>query len=106
MLALAIAAACLATPGKPGPALPRWLRAVTLPLGLALAASAYAYLTLSDSLAWTAYVSGPLLLLWVTGTGIALTVRRRTTAAVTSPSPRPAVTAVPGRSIATPPTTP
>jgi hypothetical protein len=38
----------------------------------------YAYLTLTNALAWTAFVSGVLLLLWVTGTGIALTVRRRT----------------------------
>ena len=74
MLALAAAAAWLAVSG---PALPRWLRALAVPLGLALVASGYGYLTLSNALAWTAYVSGPLLLLWVAGAGIALTVRRR-----------------------------
>jgi hypothetical protein len=74
MLALAAAAAWLAVSG---PALPRWLRALSVPLGLALIASGYAYLTLANALGWTAYVSGPLLLLWVAGAGIALTVRRR-----------------------------
>jgi len=77
MLALAGAAACLATLGGPGQALPRWLRATALPLGVALVASGYAYLALSQPLAWTAYVSGTLLLVWVTGLGIALTVQRR-----------------------------
>ena len=74
MLALAAAAAWIAVSG---PALPRWLRALAVPLGLALIASGYAYLTLSNALGWTAYVSGSLLLLWVAGAGIALTVRRR-----------------------------
>ena len=77
MLALAAAAACLATVGGPGRALPRWLRATALPLGFSLIASGYAYLALSQALAWTAYVSGTLLLVWVTGLGIALTVRQR-----------------------------
>jgi hypothetical protein len=77
MLALAGTAACLATRRGPGQALPRWLRATALPLGVALVASGYAYLTLSQTLAWTAYVSGTLLLAWVTGLGVALTVRRR-----------------------------
>jgi hypothetical protein len=77
MLALAGTAACLATRRGPGQALPRWLRATALPLGAALIASGYAYLALSQALAWTAYVSGTLLLVWVTGLGIALTVRRR-----------------------------
>jgi hypothetical protein len=77
MLALAGAAACLATLGGPGQALPRWLRATALPLTVALIASGYAYLALSQALAWTAYASGTLLLIWVTGLGIALTVRQR-----------------------------
>lgn len=77
MLALAGAAACLAAVRGPGRALPRWLRAGALPLGIALIASGYAYLTLSQPLAWTAYASGTLLLAWVTGLGIALTTRRR-----------------------------
>lgn len=71
MLALVGATAWIAATG---PALPRWLRGVTVPLGLALIASGYAYLALSNALAWTAYVSGPLLLLWVGSAGIALTV--------------------------------
>jgi hypothetical protein len=74
MLALAAAVAWIAVSG---PALPRWLRALAVPLGLALVASGYAYLSLSNALGWAAYVSGPLLLLWVAGAGIALTVRRR-----------------------------
>jgi hypothetical protein len=77
MLALSGTAACLATLGGHGRALPRWLRATTLPLAVALFASGYAYLALSQGLAWTAYASGTLLLIWVTGLGIALTVRQR-----------------------------
>jgi hypothetical protein len=77
MIALAAATALIALITRPAPVLPRWLRAATVPLGLALIASGYAYLTLSSGLAWTAFVSGPLLLLWVTGTGIALTARTR-----------------------------
>jgi hypothetical protein len=78
MLALAATGACLAATGGPAPALPRWLRVVTVPFIIALAASGYAYLALSQSLSWTAYVSGPLLLLWVTGLGVTLTRRRLT----------------------------
>jgi hypothetical protein len=78
MLALAGTAACLAALRGPGRALPRWLRVAALPLGAAaLAASGYAYLALSQPLAWTAYASGTLLLLWVTGLGVVLTVRQR-----------------------------
>jgi hypothetical protein len=75
MLALAAAAAWLAASANP--AWPRWLRAVTVPLGLALIASGYAYLTLANALGWTAYISGPLLLLWVAGSGIAVSRRQR-----------------------------
>jgi hypothetical protein len=77
MLAIAGAAAGIAAARTPGPLIPGWLRAATLPLGLALIASGYAYLTLSSTLGWTAYISGPLLLVWVTGTGIAITIRQR-----------------------------
>jgi hypothetical protein len=73
MLALVGAAALLAAPDGRAPALPRWLRAVAVPLGASLIASGYAYLALSQPLAWTAYISGTLLLLWVTGLGIAQT---------------------------------
>ena len=77
MLALAGTAALIAPIRGTAPVLPRWLRVVTVPLVVALIVSACAYLTLSQSLAWTAFASGPLLLLWVTGTGLALTVRHR-----------------------------
>jgi hypothetical protein len=46
-------------------------------LAVAITASGYAYLTLSNELAWIAYISGPVLLFWVAGTGIWLTVRSR-----------------------------
>jgi hypothetical protein len=78
MLALAVTAVSVAAVKSPGLALPRWLRVTALLLAAALTVSGYAYLTLTNALAWTAFVSGILLLLWVTGTGIALTVRRRT----------------------------
>jgi hypothetical protein len=74
MLALAAVAVWLAVSG---PELPRWLRAVAVMLALALIASGYGYLALANALAWAAYVSGPLLLLWVAGIGVAITRRRR-----------------------------
>jgi hypothetical protein len=77
MFALAITAVGLAALNRPQPVLPRWLRVTAVLLAVALAASGYAYLTLTNSLGWTAYVSGVLLLVWVTGTGIALTAQRR-----------------------------
>lgn len=77
MIAIAIAATCLALLSGPGLALPRWLRVTAVPLAIALVASGYAYLALSQPLSWTAYASGTLLLLWVTGLGIALTVRTK-----------------------------
>ncbi len=77
MFALAGAIAWLAATR---PALPRWLRRVTPVVVLALIASGCTYLTLANAFAWTAFVSLPLLLLWVAGAGLALTVaaRRRT----------------------------
>lgn len=75
MIALAGTAACLATRSGQVHALPRWLRATALALVVVLIASGYAYLTWSQPLAWTVYVSGPLLLLWVAGLGIVLTRR-------------------------------
>jgi hypothetical protein len=77
MLAIAGAAALLASLGGPVSALPRWLRAVAVALGGALVASGYAYLALCQPLAWTAYVSGTLLLLWVIGLGIAQATQER-----------------------------
>jgi hypothetical protein len=77
MFALAGATAWLAATR---PVLPRWLRRVTVLVALALIASGCAYVTLANAFAWTPFVSGPLLLLWVAAAGVALTVaaRRRT----------------------------
>jgi hypothetical protein len=77
MIAIALAAAGIATAGTSRPLIPGWLRVVAVPLGLALLASGYAYLTLANQLGWTAFASGVLLLLWVTGTGIVTTIQRR-----------------------------
>ena len=82
MLALALAAIALAAIGGQALALPRWLRVTSVVLAVALAASGYAYLALDNALGWTAFVSGILLLLWVTATGIARTVRQRNAAAL------------------------
>jgi hypothetical protein len=76
MIAIALAAAGIVAARTPSPLIPGWLRVVAVPLGLALLASGYAYLTLTNQLGWTAFVSGVLLLLWVTATGIATTIRR------------------------------
>jgi hypothetical protein len=76
MLALAGTAAALATLAAPGLALPRWLRAVSVPLAVSLIASGCAYLALWQPLAWTPYVSGPFLLVWVAGLGISTSRQR------------------------------
>jgi hypothetical protein len=62
--------------GAAGP-WPRWLRAIALLAALSLASSAVAYLFLSNTLAWTAYLSGSFLLLWIAATGIWLTATAR-----------------------------
>jgi peptidoglycan/LPS O-acetylase OafA/YrhL len=77
MLALAGVAAYLAARGASARPAPRWLRATAGLAAVALASSAVAYLSLSNALAWTVYVSGPLLLLWIAATGIWLTSVRR-----------------------------
>jgi hypothetical protein len=61
--------------------LPRWIGHTAALLTLALIASGAGYLLLSTTLARTAYVSGPLLLVWVTGAGIALVRTHRSRAA-------------------------
>jgi hypothetical protein len=61
--------------------LPRWLQAATVLAAVALVVSGLGYLLLANGLAWTVYLSGPLLLLWITGTGIWLTARVRTSPA-------------------------
>jgi hypothetical protein len=56
---------------------PRWLQIVAGLAAVALVVSAVAYLLLANALAGTVYLAGVLLLLWVTGTGVWLTVSRR-----------------------------
>jgi hypothetical protein len=82
MLALAAVAAYLAARGTAGRT-PAWLRAVAALAAAALTVSGLGYLTLSGTLGWAAYVSGPLLLLWIAGTGIWLT-RSASAAAISS----------------------
>jgi hypothetical protein len=52
--------------------LPRWLSAAGVITSLALVASGVGYLALDGALASAAFVSLPLLLIWVSGTGVAL----------------------------------
>jgi len=52
--------------------LPAWLGYVALALAVAIVVSGIGYLLLIDSFATAAYVSLPLLLLWVTGAGLSL----------------------------------
>ena len=56
--------------------LPRWLGYAGALLAAALIVSGTGYLLLSSRLAIAAFVSLPLLLVWVTGTGIAIAVGR------------------------------
>jgi hypothetical protein len=66
------ALAALALAGAASGVLPRWLRYAGIALAFALASSGVPYLLLLQGGAVLAYVSGPLLLLFITGTGIAL----------------------------------
>ncbi|HMG61335.1 MAG TPA: hypothetical protein VK599_00150 [Streptosporangiaceae bacterium] len=68
--ATASAATASAAAARPRPG---WLRVIALLAAVALASSAVAYLFLANALAWTVYLSGPLLLLWVAATGTWLT---------------------------------
>ena len=74
MLLLAVLAGLGLRAGLRG-TLPRWLTPVAALLAVALTLSGLGYLLLVDSLALAAYASLPLLMLWVTGTGLA-TARR------------------------------
>lgn len=76
MLALAGVAACFVATRSPVARPPRWLTVTALVMAVALVTSGLVYLVLANPLAWTAFVSGPLLLIWVTGTGIWLTRTR------------------------------
>ena len=72
MFALAALALAGAAPGV----LPRWLRYTAIALAVAIVSSGIPYLLLLQSGAALAYISGPLLLLFITSTGIALATAR------------------------------
>lgn len=74
MLLLAVLAGLGVQAGRRG-LLPRWLAAVAALLAVAVAVSGLGYLLLVDSLARAAYVSLPLLMLWVTGSGVVVSRR-------------------------------
>jgi hypothetical protein len=57
--------------------LPRWLGYVGVLAAIALVASGIGYVFLVNPFALAAFASLPLLLLWVTGAGVALTLTRR-----------------------------
>jgi hypothetical protein len=79
---LALAALAIAGVGLVRRAvLPRWLGYAGALLAVALLASGAGYLLLNPTLAQAVYVSGPLLLVWVTGTGLALARTHRSGAA-------------------------
>ena len=73
MLALASIAAYLSARRTWDRRPPTWLRAAAALAAAALAVSGLDYLLLANSLAWTVYISGPLLLAWIAATGIWLT---------------------------------
>ena len=73
MLALAAVAVYLSARGTWDRRLPNWLRALAAAAAAALAVSGVDYLLLANSVAWTVYISGPLLLAWLAATGIWLT---------------------------------
>ena len=70
MLALAAVAAYLRAHRTSDRRPPNWLRATATLAAAALAVSGLDYLLLANSLAWTVYISGPLLLAWIAATGI------------------------------------
>ncbi|MFC1418037.1 hypothetical protein [Streptacidiphilus cavernicola] len=70
---LALGAAALARTGLPA----RWLRHPDYALAATITASGVGYLLLQDGLALFAYLSLPLLMLWATGTGLALARKGR-----------------------------
>ncbi len=78
MLALAAVAAYLSARSTRDHQQPNWLRATAVLAAAALAISGVDYVLLANSLAWTVYISGPLLLAWIAATGIWLTRNRPT----------------------------
>jgi hypothetical protein len=73
MLALAVVGLYLASRGLALRRTPAWIRVIAALTAAALTLSGLGYLTLSAALAWAVFISGPLLLLWIAGTGILLT---------------------------------
>ena len=69
-----------------GPTFPHWLRGTTVILGVALVPSGLAYLFLWNALPGTTFISLPLLVLWLAGTGVWLT-RREPTASLSQTMP-------------------
>lgn len=82
MLALSLTAAYLAVRLAPGRPAPRWLRVLAVLAAVPLAVSGVTYLFLLNGLSGTVYLSGPLLLAWITGTGIWLSTSGRRPARV------------------------
>ena len=80
------ALAALGLAGAASGVLPRWLRYTGIALAIAMASSGVPYLSLLQGGAVLAYVSGPLLLLFVTGTGIALDTSAGKSSRVTEPA--------------------
>ena len=72
MLVLAVMAVAGVVLARRTAVLPRWLSVTGVALAVAITASGIGYLLLLDPLALAAWVSLPLLLGWVTGSGIAL----------------------------------
>ena len=60
---------------RTAPTFPNWLRGITVILGIALIPSGLAYLLLWNALAGSTFISLPLLVLWLAGTGLWLTRR-------------------------------
>jgi hypothetical protein len=90
------ALAALGLAGAASGVLPRWLRYTGIALAVAMASSGVPYLSLLQGGAVLAYVSGPLLLLLITGTGIALGTSAGKPPRATEPAlPRPGKTASP-----------
>jgi len=77
MFALAVMAASGAALALRNGVLPRWVGVLGILLAAALCVSGVGYVLLRSGLAQAAFVSGPLLLLWVLSAGVALGLRRR-----------------------------
>ena len=80
------ALAALGLAGAASGVLPWWLRYTGIALAFAMVSSGVSYLLLLQGGAVLAYVSGPLLLLFVTGTGIALGTSAGQPSRVTAPA--------------------